>query len=94
MRFFVHTVAPGQLSLRVISFSLVSIIPPKHHNYLRLRDALKTERQAFEALESPGKAALFHILATLKRKVFLISSVVFHARIYCLAHRELLRFNT
>lgn len=69
MRFFVHTAAPRQLSLRVISFSRVSVIPPMHHNHLRLRDVLK-RRQDSEAFEYPDKAALFQILATLKREVF------------------------
>jgi hypothetical protein len=46
---------------------------------------LLTEMKACETLEPPDKAELIQKLATLKREVFKIYSVFFHARICGLA---------
>jgi hypothetical protein len=85
VRFFVHRVAQRQLSLRVISFSRVGVIPPMHHNHLRLRDALNGRVTLLSLRTSRQSSAVPDISNTEEESVS-ISSVFFHVRVYCLAH--------
>lgn len=67
MRFVVDSVAPGQIFLKILQDSPVSIIPPILHTHLRLHVARRTHGQSSE---SSKKQRSHGNRAAVDRKVF------------------------